>query len=90
DPQSGRAYNLGTEHGVLVRQVEPSGPAARAGVQPGDIITAVNRDRVGSWNDFVRDIVGKKIGETITLSIVRDHAPRTLSVTLAERPAGSP
>ena len=90
DPQSGRAYNLGTEHGVLVRQVEPSGPAARAGVKPGDIITAVNRDRVDSWNDFVRDIVTKKIGETITLSIVRDHAPRTLSVTLAERPAGSP
>jgi len=49
----------------------------------------VNRDRVDSWNDFVRDIVTKKIGETITLSIVRDHAPRTLSVTLTERPAES-
>lgn len=87
DPQSGKAYNLGTEHGVLVRQVEPAGPAARAGVQPGDIITAVNGERVDSWNDFVRDVVSKKIGERVALTIVRDRAPRTLSVTLAQRPA---
>ncbi len=87
DPQSGRAYNLGTEHGVVVRQVEPAGPAARAGVQPGDIITAVNGERVDSWSDFVRDVVAKKIGETVALTIVRERAARTLSVTLAERPA---
>jgi S1-C subfamily serine protease len=87
DPQSGKTYNLGTEHGVVVRQVEPSGPAARAGVQPGDIITAVNGERVDSWNDFVRDVVGKKIGDTVTLTIIRDRAPRSLSVTLAQRPA---
>jgi S1-C subfamily serine protease len=87
DPQSGKAYNLGTEHGVVVRQVEPSGPAARAGVQPGDIITAVNGERVDSWNDFVRDVVAKRIGDTVTLTIIRDRAPRSLSVTLAQRPA---
>jgi len=87
DPQSGRAYNLGTEHGVVVRQVEPAGPAARAGVQPGDIITAVNGERVDSWSDFVRDVVAKKIGDTVALTIVRERAARTLSVTLAERPA---
>ncbi len=87
DEQSGRAYNLGTDHGVIVRQVDPSGPAARAGVQPADIITAVNGDRIESWNDFVRDIVTKKIGETIKLTIVRDRTSRTLSVGLAERPA---
>jgi serine protease Do len=87
DEQSGRAYNLGADHGVIVREVDPSGPAARAGVQPHDIITAVNGERVESWNDFVRDIVTKKIGDTIKLTVVRDRAPRTLSVVLAERPA---
>lgn len=87
DAQSGQAYNLGTDHGVVVRQVEPTGPAARAGVQPGDIITAVNGERIESWSDFVRDIVTKKIGANVILTIVRDRATRSLSVPLAERPA---
>ena len=87
DPQSARAYNLGTDHGVVVREVDPNGPAARAGVHPHDIITAVNADRVESWNDFVRDVVTKKIGDVVKLTIMRDGATRTLSVTLAERPA---
>jgi serine protease Do len=89
DPQTAQAYNLGTDHGVVVRQVEPSSPAAHAGVQPGDIITAVNDDRISNWNDFVRDVVSKKIGDTVTLSVVRDHSSRRIPVLLAERPAGT-
>lgn len=87
DPQTAQLYNLGTDHGVIVRQVEPSSPAARAGIQPGDIITAVNSDRIDSWNDFVRDVVTKRIGETVTLTVVRDGATRQVRVVLAERPA---
>ncbi len=87
DPQSGRAYNLGTDHGVVVREVNPDSPASRAGIQPRDIITEVNGDRVESWNDFVRDIVTKKVGDTVKLTIVRNGASRTLSATLTERPA---
>ena len=89
DPQAAKAYGLGTDHGVVVRQVEPSAPAGRAGVQAGDIITALNGDRIDDWNTFVHDIVNKKIGETIRLTVVRDGKPRTLSVTLTERPAES-
>jgi serine protease Do len=87
DPQSARAYNLGTDHGVLVRDVEPSSPAGHAGVQSGDIITTVNGDRVDTWNQFVHDVVTRKIGETVKLTVVRDRSPRTLVVTLTERPA---
>jgi serine protease Do len=87
DPQTARAYNLGADHGVLVRQAEPGSPAVRAGIQPGDIITAVNGGRIENWNDFVRGIVDKKVGETVTLTVVRDRATRNVPVTLAERPA---
>ncbi len=87
DAQVSHAYNLGTDHGVVVRDVEPSSPAAKAGLQAGDIITAVNGTRIENWNDFVREIVTKKIGDTITLTIVRDHATRQMSVALTERPA---
>jgi len=87
DPQTARAYNLGADHGVMVRQVEPSSPAARAGVQAGDIITAVNADRINNWNDFIREIVSKKSGDTVTLSLVRSRAAQKVAVVLAERPA---
>lgn len=90
DPQTGHLYNLGTDHGVVVRQVEAGSPAAQAGVQPGDIITAVGGDRIDNWNDFVRDVVSKKIGDRVTLSIVRDHSTQRITVTLAERPAERP
>jgi serine protease Do len=87
DPQSGRAYGLGTDHGVVVREVNPDSPAAKAGIQPRDIITEVNGERVESWNDFVRDIVTKKVGDSVKMTIVRNRASKTLSVVLTERPA---
>ncbi|HLJ59553.1 MAG TPA: trypsin-like peptidase domain-containing protein [bacterium] len=87
DEQMSKAYNLGADHGVVVRNVEPSSPAAKAGVQAGDIITAVDGSPIASWNDFVREIVTKKIGGTVTLTVVRDHAARKIPVGLTERPA---
>jgi serine protease Do len=89
DAQSGKAYNLGTDHGVIVREVEPGGPALQAGLQPRDIITELNGQPVDNWNDFVHDIVTRKIGEKVNLGIVRDGAPRTMTVTLSERPVES-
>lgn len=87
DAATARAYNLGTDHGVLVRQSEPGSPAAKAGIQSGDIITAVDSDRIESWNDFVRDIVTRKVGDRVTLTLVRGHSQLHVTVGLAERPA---
>ena len=86
DAQSGQMHQLGTDHGVLVRDVDPNSPAGHAGLQPGDVITSVNDDRVDTWNQFVHDVVSKKVGETVKLGIVRDRSSRTVAVTLAERP----
>jgi serine protease Do len=86
DAQSGQMHQLGTDHGVLVRDVDPNSPAGHAGLQPGDVITSVNDDRVDTWNQFVHDVVAKKVGETVKLGIVRDRSSRSVAVTLAERP----
>ncbi len=87
DTATGHAYNLGVDHGVVVRQVEPGSPAAKAGLQAGDVITGVNTDRIDNWNDFVRDIATRKIGERVSLSFTRNRASMHASVDLAERPA---
>jgi serine protease Do len=85
DAQTARAYNLGTTHGVLVQSVEPGSPAEKAGIASGDIITSVGPDEVDSWSDFVRNVIDKKIGETVTLTVVRGKAVRKVPVVLAER-----
>jgi len=88
DAQVAQAYNLSTRHGVLVRGVEQNSPASKAGIASGDIITAVGAEQVDTWSDFVRSIVNKKIGETVTLTVVRGTATRKVPVVLGERPAG--
>ena len=65
-PQYGRL------EGVLVASIEPGGPAARNGLQQGDIITAVNRENVSSVDELTAAL--DAAGPTVALSIVRDAA----------------
>jgi serine protease Do len=46
------ANRLGVKEGVVVRQVQPGSPAARAGIRPGDIIEEVNRQPVNSQSEL--------------------------------------
>jgi membrane-associated protease RseP (regulator of RpoE activity) len=66
--------------GVLVTAVEPDSPAARAGLKAGDVITAVDSEKVEGAGDLARGINKQKDGD-VTLTIVRDKNQRTLKVT---------
>lgn len=73
--------------GVLVNRVVSDGPADRAGVRKGDVIVRFNSRSVDSPSSLA-DLVGDaREGQTIALAIVRQGQTRTLSVTLAARPA---
>ncbi|MBI4277029.1 MAG: trypsin-like peptidase domain-containing protein, partial [Armatimonadetes bacterium] len=86
DASVSRAYNLSVDHGIVVRDVVPGGPAQRGGIRPGDIIVSINDHRVANWNDFIRDVMNRRVGETIRVTIVRDGQRQVLNVILAERP----
>ncbi len=60
-------------------------PAVLAGVEVGDIITAIDGAAVDSPSDLTRVIRGKKVGETVDLEIWRDGASRRLDVPVGER-----
>ena len=68
--------------GVLVARVTPDSPAAKAGLRAGDVITAVNGDRVSSTNDLV-DELRDKDGE-VTLGIVRDKKESEVKATIED------
>lgn len=66
--------------GVLITSVNEDSPAAKAGLKAGDIITAVDGEKVEGSGDLSRAINKQKDGE-VTLTVVRDKNQRTIKVT---------
>lgn len=80
---------LSTAQGVLVEQIDPNGPAAKAGVKAGDIITEFNGQRVEGTMGFRRMVRETPEGRTVQLTIWRDGRSQTLSTELAAMPRQS-
>jgi serine protease Do len=79
-------YNLGLDKGVLITDVASGSPADKAGLRPGDIITAVDgKEQVddGALMDYINSL---KIGQEIKITYYRGNATNTVSVTLVESP----
>jgi serine protease Do len=66
--------------GVLVTSVSENSPAAKAGLKAGDVITAIDGEKVDSSGDITRAINKKQEGE-ISLTVLRDRSTRTITVT---------
>jgi serine protease Do len=74
------------EFGALVASVEPDSPAAKAKLQPGDVIDEVNGQSVATPRDLAIDIADIKPGDTAKLELIRNGARQSVSVTVASLP----
>ena len=95
-PEIAKLLGADTQDGALVRQVSPGGPAAAAGIRAanaagrgGDIIVAVDGNRVRDPQDVSGAIDGKSPGETVSIDVLRDGKRKTIEVKLGERPANA-
>jgi len=79
-PEIARNLGLSETSGVIVAEVAAGGPAAEAGVQPGDIIIEVDQEAVKDLKQFNQKVQGYKTGDTILFLIKRQGA--TLFLTL--------
>ena len=77
------SYGLPT--GAVVRSVTDGAPAAQAGLQANDIITAVDGTEISGSNDLVQIVTAKKAGDTLKLSVYRQGQTLELTVTVAEQ-----
>ncbi len=66
-PQLARRYQFRTDEGVLISSVTRSGPADMQGVRAGELIVAVNRQRVDSADEVTEILAGVETGEIVTL-----------------------
>jgi S1-C subfamily serine protease len=74
------------QRGVLVVGLDPEGPAARAGLLVGDIVTQWNGVSASRVRDIWRALGSESIGTNVTLALVRGGKPETAQVILGERP----
>ena len=75
------------EAGALVAGVEPNSPAAKAGLQPGDVIVDVDGKSVSNPRDLAVDVAAVKPGNASHLEVIRDGARQTLTANVTSMPA---
>ena len=88
-PDAEVAARLGVkpDDGVLVTKVYENSPAAKAGLEAGDVITAVGGQPVKDSGTLPRLVLKLPIGKPVDLTVVRDGKPVTKAVTIEEQPA---
>jgi S1-C subfamily serine protease len=86
-PQRLRAQaGLSQAAGVRVVEVQPGSPAEVAGLEPGDVILALDQDTVTGIDDIARVLDGSKIGKHVSVRVLRDAARlKTLELVPTER-----
>jgi serine protease Do len=76
---------LGAANGIVLQRVEPGSPAEKAGLQSGDVITAINGKIIHSGSDMVNPIASTSVGNSVRLTYVRDKKEREVTLTVADR-----
>jgi serine protease Do len=84
------AIGLGKARGALVRRIEPGSPAAKAGLEPGDVIVRLNQTEIERVNDLPRLVGALKPGSSANLGIVRRGQAKTLPIQIAATEADAP
>jgi S1-C subfamily serine protease len=82
-----RFHKLGKDYGVEIVSVEPGGPAAAAGLRPGDIIVSIGAVDVTSPDDLFRFLAGWPVGRPVRLAALRSAERLELVVVPAEAAA---
>jgi len=85
-PEIADSLGLKESRGALVAEAQENGPAAKAGIQTGDVITAVNGKEISDSRELARLIAGMSPGASATVKVWRSGQDKTIELTLGKLP----
>ncbi len=83
-PELARQFRLPVTEGVILAQVEPGSPAARAGLRNGDIITRIDGTEIDTEGDLLRFVRGARPGQTVVVTGTRPTGAFNVRLTLGQ------
>ncbi len=84
-PDLAAQNDIPVDYGAYVESTVSGGPADRAGIRAGDIITAIGNDRIDEQTSFQEALFAQAPGQTVPVTVRRGNNEQTFQVTLAER-----
>jgi serine protease Do len=88
-PLLAEALGLPVDSGVILSDVMPGGPAAKAGLVPGDLVIALEGKAMENGRQFRINVYARGAGEQVKIDIRRGERQLSISVPVAERPGGA-
>jgi serine protease Do len=85
-PEIADSLGASNLHGAIVASVRENGPAAKAGLRSGDIITSVAGEPIKNANELTKKIHAMAPGSSVSLATVREGKQSSLNVTLSQLP----
>jgi serine protease Do len=85
-PLMAQGLGLAQDWGVIISDVDPAGPGARAGLQRGDIVLSLDGKVMENGRQFLVNFYTRGVGDMVSLELLRGDRPLTLRVPVAERP----
>lgn len=86
DGQSASSLNLHQDQGVIVTNIDPTSPAATAGVHESDVILSIDTEKIDAEHSVSSILLNRKVGDTVTLTILRGTKQIQLKLVLARHP----
>lgn len=85
--ESATGVDISADYGVVIVEVTNNSPASQAGLNPQDVITAIDGDKLESMSDLKRNLYEYKDGDKTELTIMRGGQEQKITLTLKEKPA---
>ncbi len=82
-PELADSFKLGDDHGALVGDVIPDGPADKSGIKRGDVIVRFNNQDVKEMEELPKIVANTTPGKAVPVQVIRDGKTETIQVTIA-------
>ncbi len=86
-PELAAHFEGNLDGGALVNAVIPQGPADKAGLQAGDVITAIGGQEIREGHDLLRTVLRHGVGERLSLEVRRGDKTKRITLVTGERPS---